>query len=137
MTGLEVLSTFVDYVDNVDPERQVIRMPPKTFLGEFEQMVLLAIAKLGADAYGPAISGELEESASRSVSRGALYTTLDRLRGKGLLDWSVEPGDDSRSGLPKRRFSVTPDGVAALRTSRNALLNLWDGLEDVLGESPR
>lgn len=112
-------------------------MPPKAFLGEFEQMVLLAIAKLGSEAYGPDISGELEASAGRSVSRGALYTTFDRLRGKGLLDWSVEPGDTSRSGLPRRLFAVTPDGVAALRTSRNALLNLWDGLEDVLGESPR
>ena len=77
-------------------------MPPKAFLGEFEQMVLLAIAKLGAQAYGPDISGELEASAGRSVSRGALYTTLDRMRAKGLLDWAVEAGDDSRSGLPKR-----------------------------------
>ena len=112
-------------------------MPPKAFLGEFEQMVLLAIAKLGTEAHGPDISRELENSAGRSVSRGALYTTFDRPRGKGLLDWSVEAGDDSRSGLPKRLFAVTPGGVAALRASRNALLNLWDGLEDVLGESPR
>ncbi len=112
-------------------------MPPKAFLGEFEQMVLLGIAKLGSEAYGPNISRELETSAGRSVSRGALYTTFDRLRGKGLLDWSVETGDEARTGLPKRLFSVTPAGVAALRTSRNALLNLWNGLEDVLGESPR
>jgi len=112
-------------------------MPPKSFLGEFEQMVLLAIAKLASEAHGPDISRELESSAGRSVSRGALYTTFDRLRGKGLLDWSVEAGGESRSGLPKRLFSVTPAGVVALRTSRNALLNLWDGLEDVLGESPR
>lgn len=112
-------------------------MPPKAFLGEFEQMVLLAVAKLGAEAYGPDISRQLELSAGRSVSRGALYTTFDRLQGKGLLEWSVESGDDSRSGLPKRRFAVTPGGVTALRTSRNALLNLWDGLEDVLGESRR
>ncbi len=114
-------------------------MPPKAFLGEFEQMVLLGIAKLGNEAYGPNISRELESSAGRSVSRGALYTTFDRLRGKGLLDWSVETGDGDggRTGLPKRLFSVSPAGVAALRTSRNALLNLWHGLEDVLGESPR
>ena len=112
-------------------------MPPKAFLGEFEQMVMLAIAKLGARAYGPDISQELEASAGRSVSRGALYTTFDRLKSKGLLDWAVETGDDSRSGLPKRLFAVTPDGVAALRTSRNALLNLWNGLEDVLGEPSR
>lgn len=112
-------------------------MAPKAFLGEFEQMVLLGIARLGSEAYGPTISRELESSAGRSVSRGALYTTFDRLRGKGLLDWSVETGGDGRTGLPKRLFSVTPAGVAALRTSRNALLNLWNGLEDVLGESPR
>jgi DNA-binding PadR family transcriptional regulator len=112
-------------------------MPPKAFLGEFEQMVLLAVARLGPQAYGPDISGELERSAGRSVSRGALYTTFDRLKAKGLLVWSVEPGDDSRSGLPKRLFAVTPAGVTALRTSRRALLNLWAGLDEVLEESPQ
>ena len=112
-------------------------MPPKAFLGEFEQMVLLAIARLGDQAFGPDISAELERSAGRSVSRGALYTTFDRLKAKGLLVWSIEPGDESRSGLPKRLFAVTAEGVTALRTSRNALLNLWAGLDDVLGESSR
>ena len=60
-------------------------MPPKSFLGEFEQMVLLAILQQGSNAYGLEVRKELERSAAREVSRGAFYTTLDRLEKKGYL----------------------------------------------------
>lgn len=110
-------------------------MGSKAYLGEFEQLVMLVVARLGPSAFGSDVSRELEEAAGRKVSRGALYTTFDRLKGKGLLDWSVEVGDDDRGGLPKRRFEVTPEGFRALREVRNTLLQLWHGLEDVMEET--
>jgi len=109
-------------------------MPPKSFLGELEQMVLLATVAGDNDASGIEIIGELERSADRTVSKGSLYTTLDRLKKKGLLEWRIEPGDIARSGLPRRHFTVTEAGILALRESRAALFNLWNGSEDVLGE---
>ena len=108
-------------------------MSDKSYLGEFEQMVLLAVAASGNDASALDIGRRLEESAGRSVSRGALYTTLDRMKKKGLVDWNIEAGDIARSGLPRRHFRVLPAGVAALRQSRTALLDLWANAEDVIG----
>ena len=67
--------------------------------------------------------------AGRSVSRGALYRTLERLEGKGLVRWQVEDGGAQRGGHARRRYEVTGDGIAALKAARHALLDLWDGLE--------
>lgn len=107
-------------------------MPPKAFLGEFEHMVLLAVLQLETDAYGPRISRMLEERAGRDVSRGALYATLDRLEQKGFLEWEIEAATSRRQGNRQRRFSVTPAGIKALTVSREALVNLWRGIEDTL-----
>jgi PadR family transcriptional regulator PadR len=101
-------------------------------LGEFEQLVLLAILRLDDGASGPGISVELEEKASRSVSRGALYSALDRLESKDFLTWRVEPSTPDRGGHPSRIFSVTEEGLEALREHQRALRNLTDGLESVL-----
>ena len=102
------------------------------FLGEFEQMVLLAILRLGAEATGPGISGELEARAGRRVSRGALYSSLDRLERKGLLRWTVVGATSERGGQPVRNFELTESGLESLRTSMQALLNLSSGLESTL-----
>jgi len=109
-------------------------MGRKGYLGEFEQLVLLAALRLEDDAFGPAIAGELEGRAGRRVSRGALYATLDRLEGKDFLTWSIDGATPERSGHPKRRFQVTEAGLEALRTSRRAVRNLEAGLEDLLAE---
>ena len=102
--------------------------------GEFEQMVLLAILQLEDDAYALSVIRELDESAGRRVSRGALYKTLERLEDKGFVEWEVEETTPGRGGHPRRRFQVTAEGVSALQTSRDALHRLWQGLERVLGE---
>lgn len=102
------------------------------FIGEFEQMVMLAILQLGTAAYGPDISEQLERKANRRVSRGALYSSLDRLQQKGLIRWEIERATSERGGHPKRRFEVTGTGLKALRTSHRALTNLTTGLEEVL-----
>jgi len=107
-------------------------MTPR-FLGEFEQMVLLAILQLKAEAYAVSILAELDTRAGRSVSRGTLYKTLERLEQKGFVRWNPEPGPPERGGHPRRRFSVTGRGVAALQDSREAFLRLWDGLEGIAG----
>ncbi len=104
------------------------------YLGEFEQLVLLATLRLRGQAYGPAIAAELEERAGRRVSRGALYGTLDRLEGKGFLNWTMESGTEERSGQPLRRFQVTESGLATLRAAQAAVRRLEAGLEDLLSE---
>jgi DNA-binding PadR family transcriptional regulator len=105
----------------------------KSFLGEFEQMVLLAVLRCGERAYGLEVRRELEAIADRPVSRGAFYTTLDRLENKGYLRWALKPaGSAARGGLPRRRFQVSAAGLRELRNARKALLALWSGLEGVL-----
>jgi len=100
-------------------------MPPPPYLGEFEQQVLLVIVRLGAEAFGPDIGRELEARAGRRVSRGALYTTFDRLEDKGLLRFKTIPGTEARDGLPRRLYSVTAAGLAALRAARDVVRRLY------------
>lgn len=109
-------------------------MPEPIYLGELEQLILLAILRLGPDAYGLSVARELEAHAGRRLSRGALYTSLDRLETKGLLRWKTETGGPERQGLPKRVYVVTPRGIAALRASHRVLRRMWRGLDDVLKE---
>jgi PadR family transcriptional regulator, regulatory protein PadR len=104
-------------------------MPTPPYLGEFEQQVLLVVLRLKDGAFGPDISRELEERAGRRVSRGALYTTFDRLEDKGLIRWRTVPGTEARDGLPRRLYSVTAAGVAALRAARDVVRKLWDGMD--------
>lgn len=102
------------------------------YLGELEQMVLLAILQLDDQAFGANVMDELERRVERRVSRGAMYVTLDRLEEKGMLVSQVGDPTPRRGGRPKRFLTVTPEGVAALRKSRNAWMRLWDGLDSVL-----
>ena len=113
----------------LQPETTV---PNANFLGEFEQMVLLAILQCGSKANGYEIRLELERSAGRTVSKGAFYTTLDRLEGKGYLTWEARVAENGGSTLPQRHFNVTPQGLDELRRSREALLSLWRGLDGLL-----
>lgn len=113
-------------------------MPTPVFLGEFEQLVLLSLLQvteeLGEDATVHSLRERLETLARRGVSRGALYRTLDRLEEKAWVVWRMDEEDiPERGGHPRRRFAVTPEGIAVLRASRNTLLGLWSGLEEVLG----
>ena len=107
-------------------------MADRAFLGEFEQMVLLAVLQLSHEAFGPGISRELEKRAGRQVSRGALYATLDRLVRKGFLRWEIEAATSETRGNHRRRFTVTPEGVDELVAARQAFSNLSEGLEGVL-----
>jgi DNA-binding PadR family transcriptional regulator len=107
-------------------------MPSTRPLGEFEQLVLLAILRLQAEAHGVGIGRALEAEAGRTVSRGALYTTLDRLESKGLVRWKVAAGGDERAQLPRRLYAVTARGLAAVRSSHRALARMSRGIESIL-----
>jgi DNA-binding PadR family transcriptional regulator len=110
-------------------------MTEKSYLGEFEHVVLLAILRLGDEAYGVPIRREIEEQTGRAVARGALYTTLDRMETKGYLTSRVGDPTPRRGGRARRYFEITAAGYAALRASREALLNLWRGHESEIEEA--
>jgi len=108
-------------------------MPTNLVIGEFEQLVLLALLHLGHQGHAIELRTRLCEIAGRNVSRGALYRTLDRLEEKGWVTWEKESEAPDRGGHVRRRFSVTERGIAVLRASRQTLQGLWQGLEEALG----
>jgi DNA-binding PadR family transcriptional regulator len=110
-------------------------MTPR-FLGEFEQIVLLAILQSRDEAFAVSILRELDRRAGRPVSRGTLYKTLERMEAKGLVAWSTEDGTPERGGHPRRKFTVTARGIGALEESRATLLKMWEGLEGAEEGSP-
>ena len=117
-------------VDMMPPTPRTV--PHDSFPGEFEQMLMLAVLRLGDGAYGAALMDELRRTARRRVSRGSVYVTLDRMEDKGWLASETSAPRPERGGRPRRLVSVTPAGLAELRKTRRALLDLWQGLEGVL-----
>jgi DNA-binding PadR family transcriptional regulator len=101
-------------------------------LGEFEHIVLLAILRLGDDAYAVPVGEEIQRHTGRAVSRGSIYITLDRLETKGYLRSRLGDPTPERGGRAKRYYALRPRAVAALRDNRRALVSLWKGLEGEL-----
>jgi PadR family transcriptional regulator, regulatory protein PadR len=97
--------------------------------GVLEQVVLLAVLRLGEGAYGVPIRAEIEARTGRTLTVGALYRTLDRLEEKGYVDSRFGDPTPERGGRSKRYFKVRPAGLRALRASRDALAAMWDGLD--------
>ncbi len=98
------------------------------YLGEFEQLVMLALVRLGQEAYGMTVRRELEATSGRSVSIGSVYATLDRLEEKGYLSSSVGDPEPVRGGRGRRTFKIEPKGRLALLRSRDLLAKMWDGV---------
>jgi PadR family transcriptional regulator, regulatory protein PadR len=98
-------------------------------LGEFEQIVLLAVVRLSDEAYGSPIRREIEERTGRAIAIGALYTALDRLERKGYVASTMSDPTPLRGGRAKRYFTLRPAGAAALKRSRDALASMWAGIE--------
>jgi PadR family transcriptional regulator PadR len=109
-------------------------MPTRIFLGEMELMVLLALVRLGDDAYGVPISKELLDIAGREVALGSVYAALDRLEEKSFVVSTLGEPTPERGGRAKRYFRVTRAGLKALRMTRTALTNLWSGVPLLEGE---
>ena len=105
---------------------------PEIYLGELEQIVLLAVLRLGDEAYTVPILEQIEAQTGRKIARGALYTALDRLETKGCLRSRVGEPLPERGGRARLFFTVTPAAVRALKASRLSLMRLWNGLESIL-----
>lgn len=110
-------------------------MNKTTYLGELEQMVLLAILRLGDDAYGMSIRDEMASRVGRELSRSAAYITLERLAKKGYLTTRMGDPSPVRGGRAKRYYQLSDAGREALRDSGKALMNLWADQEWLLEES--
>ncbi len=103
-------------------------------LGEFEQLVLLAVFRSGERAYAPGIAEVLETRADREMSRGTLYGALDRLERKGFIEFTVEPPTERRGGRRRRRFTVTAEGRRTLDELHSVVERMWEGVGERLAE---
>ena len=104
------------------------QMPRGEFLGSLEQIVMLAVVRLGSDAYGMMVRREIEERTGREISIGAVYATLERLEAKGYVGSFTGEPTAERGGRAKRHFEVKAAGLRALSASQEALRNMSIGL---------
>ena len=109
-------------------------MTERSYLGEFELMILLAVIQLGEEAYGVPISRELERHRPRDVSVGSVYAALERLEGKGLVSSSLGDPTPARGGKAKRYFQLTNAGLRQVHATRRVLSELWGELPEMKGE---
>lgn len=100
-------------------------------LGEFEQLVLLACLRLGDEAYVVPVMEEIEQRTGRSVTHAAVYVALKRLEERGLVASELGTSTPERGGRPKRFFRVAPEAVSMLSEARQAMDNMWKGVESV------
>jgi DNA-binding PadR family transcriptional regulator len=98
------------------------------FLGEFEQMTMLALIQLDSNAYGARIRQLLHSQIDRNVAIGAIYSTLERLEKKGMVTSQLGEATAERGGRPKRFFKVSPQGQFALKRAREAMNTLWQDI---------
>jgi PadR family transcriptional regulator, regulatory protein PadR len=103
-------------------------MPRGDLLGSLEHIVLLAVARLDADAYGMTVRREIEKRTGRNISIGAIYATLERLQTKGYVSSALGDPTAERGGRAKRLFRIEADGQRALRASQEAIRKMAAGL---------
>jgi PadR family transcriptional regulator, regulatory protein PadR len=104
-------------------------------LGDFEQLTMLAVLRLDADAYGAAIQREIESQTGRVVSVNAIYTTLDRLEAKGLLRSWIGAPTQERGGRGKKHYALEPLGLTAISQAYRTIRRMSRGLERLLERS--
>ena len=97
-------------------------------------MVLLALMRLGEDAYGVPISREIEQQSGRAVAAGTVYAALERLEDRDLVFSELGESTPQRGGRAKRYFRITKEGLREAREARSALISLWKGLRELEGE---
>jgi DNA-binding PadR family transcriptional regulator len=98
------------------------------FLGEFEQVVLLAVARLEGTGYGVTIRKEIARRTGREVTVGSVYSTLARLEEKGMVTSFEGEPTPRRGGRARRHFRLTPEGAGSLEAARGMLERMWDGV---------
>lgn len=102
-------------------------------LSNFELMVMLAIIRIGNEAYGVSISDEIEETTGSEVLLGSVYDALTRLEEKGLIASQLGNATPERGGRAKRHFRPTSRGLRVVRDTQRALVKLWKGLPQLKG----
>jgi PadR family transcriptional regulator PadR len=106
-------------------------------LNETEQLVLLALARLREDAYGVMVHREIEDRSGRPVSIAAVYAAADRLERRGFVEsWLSDPTPE-RGGRAKKHFRVSAAGIEALEAAREAMDQMWEGLDLRAGGATR
>ncbi|PYS29245.1 MAG: PadR family transcriptional regulator [Acidobacteria bacterium] len=108
-------------------------MTKRDYLGNFELMVMLALIRLGENAYGVPICRELEERSGREVAVGSVYAALERLEDKGFVASELGDATPERGGRAKRYFRVTARGLREVRETQRTLMALWKGLPKLQG----
>jgi len=108
-------------------------MVPGTSIGSFELMVMLALMRLGDDAYGVAIAREIASRAGREAPLPSIYAALARLESKGLVRSSLGEPTAERGGRAKRYFRVTASGIREVRATHQVLSAMWNGLPHLKG----
>jgi DNA-binding PadR family transcriptional regulator len=105
----------------------------RQLLTDFELMILLAVLRVADEAYGVTIAREIERTAGRQVVLGAVYAALDRLERNGWVSSKIGEPTAERGGRAKRFFSVTPQGLRAVKDTRRALVALWNDVPQLKG----
>ena len=103
-------------------------MPAPTSLGTNDLMILLALMRLGDDAYGVPIARELEATVGRPVALASVYATLERLVERGLVESELGEPTAERGGRAKKYFRLTGKGLREVRSAKQSLVKLWKGL---------
>ena len=108
-------------------------MAKREFLGNFELVVMLALIRLGENAYGVPIASEIEARSGRRVSLGSIYATLERLEAKGLVSSKLGEPTSERGGRAKKYFRISGMGLREVRATQRMLMKSWQGLRQLEG----
>lgn len=107
-------------------------MTDRSYLSDFEQLVLLSVLRLGEDAHGGTIRADLDDTADRSVAAATIYVALSRLEQRGMVrSWMADP-TPVRGGKAKRYYVLEPEGIEALRDAKATLERMWAGVGTAL-----
>src|SRR5262245_42073773 len=109
-------------------------MATSSTLSNFELMVMLAIIRIGDEAYGVSVSNEIEETTGTEVLLGSVYDALARLEAKGLIISTLGEATPERGGRAKRHFRATSRGIRLVRDTQQSLVKLWKGVPQLKGE---
>src|SRR4051812_30347529 len=105
----------------------------RQFLTDFELVILLAVLRVGDNAYGVSIATEIENTGGRTVLLAAIYTALDRLQENGLVTSSYGDPTPERGGRAKRFFKVTAKGLKAVKETQRSFVSMWSGIPQLKG----
>ena|SRR5690242_8366461 len=108
----------------------------REFVGQHELLVMLAVLRLGREAYGVPIAAEIADKTGREMLQGSVYATLERLEAKGLVASQLGEATPQRGGRAKRYFKLTAEGVRQVRDAQRALEALWVDLPPITGNRP-